>query len=215
MAEKGRERRFRPWLLLVLLVAVAGTVWVLVPVPFARGVVLGFVSGPLVMFLAVSLLARRFRSRISDRLEPPPLQVAQWDYDLVARELNGEEIRFEEFSGEVLVLNFWATWCAPCVAEMPSLKRLQDAVAEDGVRLACLTREDPAKVRNFAEKRDLRVPIYVMDGDLPEIFKSRGIPATFVLDKKGTVALRHFGAAAWDHEDVVNFIRGLATAPEL
>ena len=70
-------------------------------------------------------------------------------------------------------------------------------------------------MREFLAKRDVDVPIYVLEGDVPQCFESRAIPATFVLDKSGKIVLRHLGAAAWDHEGVVGFVRGLALAPEL
>lgn len=215
MAGKPRERRIRPWYLLIGVVAIAGTLWVFVPVPFVRGVVLGAVVGPAALVAGLSLIARRFRGKISDHLQPPPLPVFRWDFDMTAEDLDGNPVEFTRFSGQVLVLNFWATWCAPCVAEMPSLARLHEATSEVGVALACVTREAPEKVRQFVAKKGINVPVYVMEGEVPGAFESRAIPATFVLDKKGNMALRHFGAAAWDHESVVDFVRGLASAPEL
>ena len=98
---------------------------------------------------------------------------------------------------------------------MPNLERLRRATSDVEVALACVTQEPVKTVREFLEKRDIDVPIYVLDGDVPECFKSRAIPATFVLDRNGRIVLRHFGAAAWDDEGVVGFVRGLALAPEL
>ena len=134
---------------------------------------------------------------------------------MTGEDLDGNTLDFRGFSGRVLVLNFWATGCAPCVAEMPSPARLRAATSDMGVVLACVTREDPGKVRAFVAKRGLEAPVYVLSGPVPEGLESRAIPATFILDKKGTLALRHFGAAAWDPPGVVDFVRGLARAPEL
>ena len=102
---------------------------------------------------------------------------------------------------------------APCVAEMPSLRRLLDETADLDVQFGFITREDPPVVRRFVEKRGIDLPVYVLSGEPPECFKGRAIPATFVLDKAGTIALRHFGAARWDAENVVAFVRGLAATP--
>ena len=215
MAGKPPERRVRAWYLLIAVVVIACTLWVLVPEPFFRGIVLGAVLGPAALVAGLSLIARRLRGRISDHLKPPPLPVFRWDFDMTAEDLNGNQVEFMRFSGQVLVINFWATWCAPCVAEMPSLARLHQATSGLGVALACVTREAPEKVREFVAKKAIDVPVYVIEGEVPGAFESRAIPATFVLDKKGNMALRHFGAAAWDHEGVVEFIRGLASAPEL
>lgn len=215
MARSARERRVRLWYLLIAVLAIACAVWVFVPGAFVRGIVLGAVLSPAVLLAGLSLIARRFRGRISEHLKPPPLPVFRWDFDMTAQDLHGNRVEFTSFSGKVLVLNFWATWCAPCVAEMPSLGRLNEATSDLGVAVACVTREPLEKVREFVAKKGIDVPVYVIEGKVPEAFESRAIPATFVLDKKGNMALRHFGAAAWGHESVVDFIRGLALAPEL
>ena len=212
-----RERRVRLWFVLAALGIIVGAVWVFIPVPFVRGLVTGAVVGPAALLGGLVLITRRMKKRmeLGDRLKPPPLPVGRWDFDMSAQDVKGNRRDFADFSGKVLVLNFWATWCGPCVAEMPSLSRLREATSDVEVALACVTREPVAKVRAFLDKREFDLPIYVLDGDVPECFKSRGIPATFVLDKKGTIVLRHFGAAAWDDESVVGFIRGLALAPDL
>jgi thiol-disulfide isomerase/thioredoxin len=215
MAEKRRGRRLRPWYLLMGALALGVVLWLLSPTPFIRGVVLGALLGPAVLIAGLSLIARRLRGRISENLRPPPLPVFRWDFEMTAEDLDGHPVAFKDFAGRVLILNFWATWCAPCVAEMPSLARLRASTADHGVVLACVTRETPETVRAFVAKRGIDVPVYILNGEVPEGFESRAIPATFVLDKKGNVALRHFGAAAWDHGEVVDFVRALAQAPEL
>ena len=215
-----RDRRVRLWFVLAALGIIVGAVWVFIPVPFVRGLVTGAVVGPAALLGGLALITRRIRKRmkVGGGLKPPPLPVGRWDFDMSVQDVDGNRLDFADFSGQVLILNFWATWCGPCVAEMPSLSRLREATSDVEVALACVTREPVEKVREFLDKRDADmpdVPFYVLDGDVPECFTSRGIPATFVLDKRGTIVLRHFGAAAWDDESVVGFIRGLALAPEL
>ncbi len=215
MAEKPRKRWARLWFILAALATIVGAVWILIPVPFVRGLVVGGVLGPGALLGGLALITRRLRRKFSSHLKPPPLPLVRWDFDMSAEDLEGNRLDFADFSGQVLILNFWATWCAPCIAEMPSLTRLKEATLDVGVVFACVTHEPVATVREFLDKRDVDVPIYVVDGDVPECFKSRAIPATFVLDKNGRIVLRHFGAAAWDDEGVVGFVRGLALAPEL
>ena len=96
---------------------------------------------------------------------------------------------------------------------MPSLGRLRDETADLDVQFGFITREDPPVVRQFIEKRGIELPVYVLTGEPPECFKVRAIPATFVLDKAGMIAMGHFGAAAWDADSVVAFVRGLAAKP--
>jgi thiol-disulfide isomerase/thioredoxin len=111
------------------------------------------------------------------------------------------------------VLNFWATWCAPCVAEMPSLQRLAAATADLDVGFACVTPEQPEVVRGFVAKRGFTLPVRLLEGDPPACFRGRAIPATFIIDKSGRIVMRHTGAARWDDPGVVAFVRGLAAAP--
>ena len=215
MPRKRREWPVRPWYVLVVLGAIAGVVWVLVPVPFVRGLVVGAALGPAALLAGLVVITRRLRRKLTDVLKPPPLPVVRWDFEMSVEDLDGERLDFAALSGQVLILNFWATSCGPCVVEMPSLARLGAATADLDVVLACVTREPAAKVRKFVDKRGMDAPIYLLDGDAPPCFEVRAIPATFVLDKSGSIALRHIGAAAWDHESVVEFVRGLALAPKL
>jgi thiol-disulfide isomerase/thioredoxin len=213
MVARPRERRLRLFAILGTLAVLAVLVWVAVPLPFVRGLTLGVVLGPSVLLGGLLLLTRRLRGRMSDPLKPPPIPVVAWDFRMTAEDSEGNQVDFTRFSGKVLILNFWATWCAPCVAEMPSLSRLHETTSDLGVSLACVTREPAETVRNFTSKRGIEVPFFVLEGEVPKCFESRAIPATFILDKKGMIVFRHFGAAAWDHESVVDFVRSLASAP--
>lgn len=213
VAARGR-RPLRSWLVALGTLAVATLVWVLVPMPFVRGLLVGGLVGPAALLIALTAVARRFRRRMRDRLEPPPLPATRWDFAMEAESLDGERVDFADFSGRVLVLSFWATWCAPCVAEMPGLARLAEATSDLGVKLACVSREPLSTVRDFARIRGLDAPVYALVGEVPACFESRAVPATFVIDKRGAIVLRHHGAAAWDDADVVAFVRGLALAPE-
>jgi thiol-disulfide isomerase/thioredoxin len=177
--------------------------------PFVRGVVVGTLGTFVAVGGVLAAVTRRARRGLEARLRPPPLPNGRWDYVMAATDLAGAPIAFADFAGEVLVLNFWATWCAPCVAEMPALERLHEATEDLGVRFACVTREPSDVVRPFVRKRGMRLPVFLLAGEPPECFRSRAIPATFVLDRSGRIALRHFGAAAWDDGAVVDFVRGL------
>ena len=195
-------------------VIVAFVAWILFPGPFVHGVIigcaaaLGLLIGGLYAFSKV--MARRHAGR---GLQPPPLPTAAWDYAMALADLDGRPVSFADAAGSVVVLNFWATWCTPCIAELPSLQRLRSKTADLEVRFGFITREKPAVVRQFLEKRPMDLPMYVLSVEPPECFTGRAIPATFVVDKTGVIVLRHFGAAAWDAERVVAFIRGLAANP--
>jgi thiol-disulfide isomerase/thioredoxin len=207
------KRKIRRLVAPLALAVAAMVAWAAFPGAFVRGVVAGVVLTLALISAGFFVIARRMRRRLGDRLKAPPLPTGAWDYQMDAQTLAGETVGFSRFSGKVLILNFWATWCGPCVAEMPSLARLRDATADLDVTMACVTREDQPVVEKFIEKRGIDVPIYLLRGDLPECFVSRAIPATYILDRTGQVALRHLGAAKWDDGRVVSFVRGLAAVP--
>jgi len=193
--------------------AIGVLAWFVLPGPFAHGIIVGFLAtlGALLGGLAAfTMIAKKRRGTT---LKPPPLPIGSWDYAMDLTDLDGAPATPSQWQGNVLVLNFWATWCAPCVAEMPSLKRLLDRTADLDVRFGFVTREEPGVVRPFVEKRGIDLPIYLLEGDPPECFKTRGIPATFVLDRHGGIVMRHAGAAAWDADSIVGFVRGLASKP--
>lgn len=209
MTRRGKRNLFAFGVL-----AVAALAWLLVPSPFAHGVIVGSFGAAALALGAGFVFARTvLRKRMATGLKPPPLPVTSWDYALEAQDLNGATMTVSAYRGRVLVLNFWATWCAPCLAEMPSLERLQAATADVDVALVCLTQEQPTAVRTFVEKRGLAAPILLYSSETPACFGHRGIPATYVIDKVGTIVMRHVGAARWDDPAVVAFVRGLAATP--
>ncbi|MCP4657180.1 MAG: TlpA family protein disulfide reductase [bacterium] len=143
-----------------------------------------------------------------DLPEGPRLSLyGQADPDWSVRTLEGEEVRLSDFAGRVVFLNFWATWCIPCVAEMPSIQRLYESLADEDVAFLLVSEEDAETVRSLLEARDLNLPVYL--GVASAIYQSKGIPVTFIIDRDGTIVFRHLGSADWDQEACRAFIRRL------
>jgi len=130
------------------------------------------------------------------------------DYSWQLTALDGRELSFSEFQGKVVFLNVWATWCGPCVAEMPAIQRLHNAVSTEGIALVLVSDEDAADVKRFVEKRGYTFPVF-LSRKLPEVFESGVIPATFVVSRQGQVVLSHTGAAEWDSAACRSFLRAL------
>jgi thiol-disulfide isomerase/thioredoxin len=117
------------------------------------------------------------------------------------RDIYGNEINFEDLHGSVVFLNFWATWCPPCIAEMPSLNELYTDY-NNKVRFVLVSNEKVSTVRKFMEKNNYDLNSYVPLSYYPENFKVRSIPRTFLIDKDGRIVIDKNGAANWNSQKV-------------
>src|SRR5690606_23343132 len=116
------------------------------------------------------------------------------DYQWNLYTLSGEKATFEEARGEVVVLNFWATWCPPCVAEMPSFQKLYDSYGHK-VKFYFVSQEEEEPLKNFLEKRSYDLPVYRSVSRMPEKLVSNSLPTTFVISKSGEIVMHKTGAA--------------------
>lgn len=122
--------------------------------------------------------------------------------DLVGITLDGDEFRLADQVGEVVVLNVWASWCAPCRAEAPVLAQVSTDLAEEGVLFVGLdTRDSDASARGFVDRFDIPYPNVIdRDGRLQLLFSDslppQAIPSTVVIDREGRVAGRILGKAS-------------------
>jgi cytochrome c biogenesis protein CcmG/thiol:disulfide interchange protein DsbE len=114
--------------------------------------------------------------------------------------------------GKVVVLNFWATWCAPCVSEMPSLERLHRTLGPEGLAVVTVaTDDDDADVRRFVTERGLTMPVLRDPGGgvASDSYHTTGYPETFVLDRTGVVLEHVVGPAEWDSPEWAARFRAL------
>ena len=120
------------------------------------------------------------------------------------------------FKGKTIFLNVWATWCGPCVQEMPSIAALakNPRLKDRGVEFVCVSVDDSSRtVRQFLEGRDWSMTfLRIGSGPTPAVFATDGIPATFLIDPNGRIAATTVGAAQWNEPEVVDFIEKLSAA---
>jgi thiol-disulfide isomerase/thioredoxin len=131
--------------------------------------------------------------------------------------LSGGELSTKDFLGAVVVLNVWASWCAPCRAEAPDLQAVWDATSDGGVQFIGLnTRDSDAAASGFVRTYGLTYPQMLdPDGRLQLLFRDtlppQAIPSTVVLDKEGRVAARALGAVS--QSDLLGLIEPLVAEP--
>jgi thiol-disulfide isomerase/thioredoxin len=126
---------------------------------------------------------------------------------------DGNEVALADFRGKVVVLNLWATWCAPCRREMPSLDRLQAKYGADGLEVIALSldRGDVAKVRGFFDELEIANLAIYQDpkGRAARELAAPGLPTTVVIDRAGQEVGRLLGPAEWDSAEALAVIDAL------
>ncbi|WP_424811057.1 TlpA family protein disulfide reductase [Roseococcus sp. YIM B11640] len=131
------------------------------------------------------------------------------------QDADGNEKTAADFAGQGLVLNFWATWCPPCVAEMPALEKLAAALAADRVAVLPLSSDRGGKpvVEAFYQRVGLTGLGIWLDprGAGARALGARGLPTTVIVDRAGRERARLEGDAAWDRADMVAAVRRLVT----
>ncbi|WP_372744011.1 TlpA family protein disulfide reductase [Lutibacter sp.] len=124
------------------------------------------------------------------------------DYNWNLQGLNTEDVNFTEFKDKVIFVNFWATWCPPCRAEMPMIQKLYNDY-KDKVVFIFVTTENWPTVESFFIKNNYNLPTYNSISNPPEYFtKTNSIPATYVIDSKGTIVIDKVGSADWNGKKV-------------
>jgi thiol-disulfide isomerase/thioredoxin len=108
---------------------------------------------------------------------------------------------FRETKEKVVLINFWATWCPPCIAEMPSLQLLYNDY-KDKVVFLFVTNEDFKIVKDFKTKKDYSFEVYHPLTEIPKELSTRSIPRTFIINKKGEIVVDESGAVNWNSNKV-------------
>lgn len=112
---------------------------------------------------------------------------------------NGKQVSLKNYRGKVIFINFWATWCPPCIAEMPSLQKLYNDY-QDKIVFLFVTSDSFEKSKAFLKKEELDLPIYQAITKPPLEMESSTIPATYVIDKQGNIIVAKIGTANWNSD---------------
>ena len=140
----------------------------------------------------------------------PPLTVA-W------RDANGQEISLAAFRGKVVMLNFWASWCSPCLRELPSINRLQARLGGDQFTVVALNVDRGGKsvAERYTRRLKLdKLALYIdQSNNAAKSMKLKNMPTTIIFDAEGREVGRLVGAAEWDTEEAINFLKWFIDNP--
>jgi len=123
----------------------------------------------------------------------------------------GNLIDLGDLKGKVIFLNFWATWCPPCRAEIPSLNKLytQFKNDQDVVFIFADADGDLVKSQKYMLNRKYEMPVYKIESELPEQIFAGVLPTTIIFDKEGRISFRHDGMANYSNKKFVSFLNEL------
>jgi thiol-disulfide isomerase/thioredoxin len=123
----------------------------------------------------------------------------------------GKIVDLESLKGKVIFLNFWATWCPPCQAEMPAINKLYNRFKSDPNVVFIMVDADSnlPKAQKFLDKKKYSFPVYQVASNIPEQLYKGSLPTTIVFDKKGRISFNEEGAANYANKKFVSFIEQL------
>ena len=160
------------------------------------------------IFLSTGLLkpsVHQASTYVLNQVQPVP-------YNIPLLKLNGEKENVKDFAGKVVFVNLWATWCPPCIAEMPSIHKLYAQVDTSQIKFVMLSLdEDIEKAKKFINRKDYTFPVYTPQAALPSDFATNSIPTTFVIAPNGKIVMRKEGMAKYNTTEFKKFLEDLSS----
>ena len=126
-------------------------------------------------------------------------------------DLDGKEWSLADLKGRPVIINFWATWCPPCIGEMPSIERAWNAVKDEGIQVMAISYgEDQDLVEAFRERYPMSFPVIAdTTGNVVRQWPVKGLPTTVVLSPEGEIVYQVVGTREWDDAEILDKVRAL------
>ncbi len=137
---------------------------------------------------------------------PEPIKA---DFNMKLMDAKGNITSLETLKGKVIFMNFWATWCPPCIAEMPSINKLHEEMGDKVAFVMISLDRDFELAKAFEKEKGYQLPIYALAGNLPSMYDSAAIPTTYIIDSDGNLVLTHKGMADYHNTEFINFLKSL------
>ena len=133
--------------------------------------------------------------------------------DFSLTDMQGKSHKLGDYRGKVVMVNFWATYCGPCIKEMPSMQRLKEKLSDRPFAILAIDMaEERETVEAFLQKHDIQVNFPILldpEGGVVESWMITAVPTTFIIDPQGEIRYALFGGIEWDKPDVIETISGL------
>jgi len=125
---------------------------------------------------------------------------------------DGSTLKLSDLKGKVVLLNFWATWCPPCREEIPSMMKLNSAMAGKPFQMVAVSVDEGGKpaIESFYKENGFNLPTYLdKSGNSGKAYGLTGVPESFIIDRQGVLVKKIIGGLAWDSPEVASFLEGL------
>jgi peroxiredoxin len=161
--------------------------------------------------VATAVAAAAVFAVVSAPRTPPPLGRGAAAPPFELAKLDGGAVSLASLRGQVVLVNFWATWCAPCEEEMPAMARLYQALRDQGFELLAISVDDtPEDVRRFKERLAIPFPVLLdTDKQVSELYQTYRYPESFLIDRHGVIIERYIGPKAWDASEYIERVRSV------
>ena len=143
----------------------------------------------------------------TDAQTQPVVPKANFSFEL--RSSDGVLTNLKAFEGKVIFLNFWATWCPPCIAEMPGINNLHKEMGDEVAFIMLSFDTDFETAKNYIKRKGFNLPIYSPVSAIPSVFSANGLPTTYVIDANGDIVMTHQGMADYDNREFRDFLKSL------
>lgn len=137
----------------------------------------------------------------------PDIDKADLNFKLIDGE--GKTRSLEELKGKVIFMNMWATWCPPCIAEMPGIDKLHEEMGDEVAFVMLSLDQNFETAKAFDKSNGYGLPIYAPAGEIPAMYNSPAIPTTYIIDANGNLVLTHKGMADYSNSEFKEFLKSL------
>lgn len=171
--------------------------------------------GALVSQVRTKQLLKRHQVEPADASEIAERKPIQ---DFILTDVSGAKKKLSDFRGNVVILSFWASWCEPCLAELPTFAEIERKYRDKGLRVIPINVDDDEQGKTFAKefwpKKNISFPSYYdMTKDLANLFEVDILPSSFVIDREGRLVFSSAGASDWSSTDTQNLIEAVLNEP--
>lgn len=131
------------------------------------------------------------------------------NYNLVLKDLQGQSLNLNQSQNKPILINFWATWCAPCLAELPELNALYQKY-KDEVDFYFISQETPDILKTFLSAKAYNLPVYTQVSKAPSPLNTNTLPSTYLINSHGKIVALAQKSAKWNNEEIQILIEGMS-----